>query len=220
MKQKLQIIALIFLAIIAIYIGVGAFKIALKIILSKLTLLAVIVAAFIFYKKTHETIAKIILIVFMVLGVWGFDIIYNIVFLGLVISFMALFKRTNFRKFGVIQILMIVFVVIYLIQFGVLATLAKLLSVLSLIALFTVVIWRELKIYFTPTTLNNNAEAGEIEFVDQNAAHNYTKTQQYFGRFINLELMTRDIALNIIFTVYILLVMIDLLSNIIYGLMV
>ncbi len=220
MKQKLQIIGLIFLAIIAIYVGVGAFKIALKIILSKLTLLAVIIGAFILYKKTHETIAKIILIVAMTIGIFAFDIIFNIVFLGLVISFIALFKRTNFRQVGVVQILMIVFAIIYLIQFGVLATMAKLLAVLSLIALFTVVIWRELKIYFTPTTSINNSEEREIEFVDQNAAHNYTKTQQYFGRFVNLELMTRDIALNITFVVYVLLVMIDLLSNIIYGLMV
>ncbi len=220
MKQKLQIIALIFLAIIAGYVGIGAIKLTIQIIMSKITLLAAIVIFFWQYKKTHEKIIKLILVGLMVGGIFAFDIITNTMFLVLVISFLALFQRIDLKKVGFVQVLMILFVVGYLAVFGVIATMSKLVAVLSLIALFLVVIWREIKIYFTPSSPYSNANSSEIDFVDQNIEHQYTRTQKFFSQFVNVELMTKDIVLNLTFVFYMLLVMIDMLSNIIQSFLI
>lgn len=217
MRQKLQIIGLIFLAVLLTYIGFGVVKLTIQVILSKVTLLAAIIFFFWQYKKNHENIMKIILVVLMIMGIFAFDIMYNIIFLGLVISFLALFNRVGVRRFGVPQILMLAFVIGYLGVFGVASTVSKLLAVLSLMALFMMVIWKEMKIYFTPSRSQTKNDLNEIEFVDQNAEHNYTKTQHFFSRYVNVEMMTRDVALNITFIMYILLVMIDMLSKIIYS---
>lgn len=213
MKKKLELLAMIVLVIIVAYASFGVVKDILAIVLSKVALLAFIVAMFVMKKRSLNKIYRYILIVAMLVGFLVFHMISNILFLIIVILMYAITKRVNLRELGPIQIALIIFAIIYLIKFGALLTISKLISVVLLTVLFVKIIWKEISIYFTPsrTMASDNA----IDFRDQNIHDKNNRLNRMFSRFVNTDEMTKDIAVNLVFVFYMLLVMIDLVSSLI-----
>lgn len=217
MKKKLELLAMIVLVIIVAYASFGVVKDILAIVLSKVALLAFIVAMFVMKKRSLNKIYRYILIVAMLVGFLVFHMISNILFLIIVILMYAITKRVNLRELGPIQIALIIFAIIYLIKFGALLTISKLISVVLLTVLFVKIIWKEISIYFTPsrTMASDNA----IDFRDQNIHDKNNRLNRMFSRFVNTDEMTKDIAVNLVFVFYMLLVMIDLVSSLILNLL-
>ncbi len=214
MKKKLEILAIIVLVIIVAYASFGVVKNLLAIVLSKIALVAFIVAMFVLMKKSLNKLYGYLLIVAMLVGFFVFHMISNILFLLTSILMYIIIKKINLRKVGPIQIALIIFVILYLYYFGPLQTLSKLMSVILLTVLFLKIIWKEIAIYFTPV----NRMTNEIDFIDQNIRDKNNRINQLFSRFINTELMTRPIAINLVFVFYMLLVSIDLVANLILNL--
>ncbi len=217
MKKKLELLAMIVLVIIVAYASFGVVKDILAIVLSKVALLTFIVAMFVMKKRSLNKIYRYFLIVAMLVGFLVFHMISNILFLIIVTLMYAITKRVNLREVGPIQIALIIFAIIYLIKFGALLTISKLISVVLLTVLFVKIIWKEISIYFTPsrTMASDNA----IDFRDQNIHDKNNRLNRMFSRFVNTDEMTKDIAVNLVFVFYMLLVMIDLVSSLILNLL-
>ncbi len=213
MKSKLQILGVIVAAIFALWLFLAIFGIAINIVMSKVFLLAVIGVSFVMFKKDRNSIFKYILMASIFIGIFVFDMIVNIVFLLLIVLLMQIIRRVNVKQVGAIQIFLLAFGVIYLLIFGIAITIAKLLAVFLVYAVFMFLIWKEIKIYFTPTPVSSS---DEVDFVDQNMAHKASKLNEQLGRFFNMELMTKDVVINLLFALYILLVTIQMLSELIY----
>ncbi len=216
MKNKLQILGVIIAGIFAIWLIFALLGIAVEIVMSKVFLIALIVGSFIMFKKDPKGIFKYILLGAMLVGVFVFDMIINIIFMLIILIVVQLARRVNVKQLGPIQIVLIVFGIVYMALFGVFATIAKLIAVFVVVALFIVIIWKELKIYFTPTPTQTS---DEVDFVDENPNHKAAKVKEQLGKYINMDLMTKNIAFNIGFTLYILLVVIQMLSELIYAIL-
>ncbi len=214
MKSKLQILGIAIAAVFVIWIVFALLGIAVEIVMTKIFLLALIVGSFIMFKKDPKGIYKYVLAGSMLLGVFVFDMIINIIFMLIVLIMIQIVRRVNVKQFGPIQITLIVFAIVYILLFGFAATIAKLIAVFAVVALFIAIVWKELKIYFTPTPIQTG---DEVDFVDENPSHKAAKIKEQLGKYVNMDLMTKNIALNIGFTLYILLVTIQMLSELIYA---
>ncbi len=217
MKKKLELLAIIMLVIIVAYASFGIVKDILAIVLSKVALVAFIAIMFTLMKKSLNKIYGYILIIAMLVGILVFHMISNILFLILVVLVYLIIKRINLRKVGPIQIALLVFAVVYLYVFGPLLTVSKLISVVLLTVLFVKIIWKEISIYFTPA--NTHVTGNEVDFIDQNINDKNNRLNRMFSRFINTNVMTKNIAINLGFVFYILLIMIDLVSSLILNLL-
>ncbi len=213
MNNKLKILGLAIVALFAIWLVYVVVGVTLQIVMTKLFLVALITGSFIVFRRTKNEIAKYILIASMLLGIFVFDMIINILFMLIVLIIFQIVRRVDVKTLGPIQIILIIFAIIYMYLFGIFATLAKLIAVLAVIALFLAIIWSEIKIYFSPTP---KANSDEVDFVDQNVEHQANRIYKHLSKFINLELMTKDIALNLGFGLYMLLVIIQMLSEVVY----
>lgn len=214
MKNKIQILGIAILVIFAMWLLFALLGFVIEIVMTKIFLVTLIVTTFIIYRKNHDSIAKYILLVSLIYGIFVFDMIVNILFIVILIIMIQIIKKINLKQLGPVQITLIIFACIYLYTFGLAQTISKVLAVFAVISLFLMIIWKEIKIYFTPTQSN---EADEINFIDQNIKHQNNTLNQFFTKFINMELMNKNIAINIAFTFYILLVVVQMLSELILA---
>lgn len=214
MKNKIQILGIAILVIFAMWLLFALLGFVIEIVMTKIFLVTLIVTTFIIYRNNHDSIAKYILLVSLIYGIFVFDMIVNILFIVILIIMIQIIKKINLKQLGPVQITLIIFACIYLYTFGLAQTISKVLAVFAVISLFLMIIWKEIKIYFTPTQSN---EADEINFIDQNIKHQNNTLNQFFTKFINMELMNKNIAINIAFTFYILLVVVQMLSELILA---
>lgn len=214
MKNKIQILGIAILVIFAMWLLFALLGFVIEIVMTKIFLVTLIVTTFIIYRNNHDSIAKYILLVSLIYGIFVFDMIVNILFIVILIIMIQIIKKINLKQLGPVQITLIIFACIYLYTFGLAQTISKVLAVFAVISLFLMIIWKEIKIYFTPTQSN---ETDEINFIDQNIKHQNNTLNQFFTKFINMELMNKNIAINIAFTFYILLVVVQMLSELILA---